>query len=325
MAENPTIFQLAQVGLEVTPGTAVAATKRLTGLAVEMSIQAETQSYRAAGYKWPTVAALGKEWAEARLSGPLTYTESLYILNSLIKFVTPSGAGSDKTWTIAPTSTASDTRKTYTLEHGSADRGRRFAYGLVTGASFAFGRDAVTVDATMIGKAITDNHTMTALTSANEIALVPVLPTQGLVYLADSAAGLAGATALGRAFSATLNVQNLSAPVWPINQSSAFAAMVDTVPSGDGSVLLAIDAEGMAPLTNMRSGDTKFMRIKYTGAVLGGSTYAFTVDVAMKVKAPRALRDEGGVYAVEWAFDVAHDSTWGKGLEFVVVSSLAAL
>lgn len=325
MPENPTLYQLAQLGVEVTAGTAVAATKRLTTLEVTQSIKPEIKVYRPSGYKFSTIAAMSKEWTELELSGPVTYNEVMYLLNGMIKTVTPSGVGADKTSTFSPSSTGSDTRKTYTLELGSADRARQIAYCLMTGLDFTFNRKEVTCKGTMIGKAITDGFTMTALTSAAEIPIEPVLATQGYIKFADTYAGLAGATAAARAFAATWSMSNVSGPVWPINASNSWSAMVDTVPTVEGTVKMAVDAEGMALLTNMRAGSTKYMRIHYSGPVLGVGTYQFRIDVAMKVKDVKPFSDEDGVYAVEWNYEVVHDSTWGKAYEFMIVNALAAL
>lgn len=325
MAENPTIFQLVQLGVEVTPGTLVAATKRMTSLEITPSIKPEVKLYRPSGYRFPTVAALSKEWTEAPIQGPVTYTEIIYLLNSLIKAVTPTGAGADKTWVFAPTSNASDTRKTYSIESGSADRARRFGYGLVSGLQLTFNRNECTLQGTMLGKAVADNFTLTALTSANEVALVPVLPTQGTLKLADTQAGLAGATAAARVFSMTWGMQNMSGPVWPINATSTFAAMTDLVPTCEGTIKMAVNAEGMALLTNLRAGSTKFARLTYTGDTVGAGDYTLQIDVAMKISNVKPFSDEEGVFAVEWDYTMTHDSTWGKGTEVTVVNALGTL
>lgn len=324
MPENQSLYQLTQVGVESTAGTGVTATKKMSALTIEPGIKAEVKTYRAAGYKYPTVASLGKEWTEAALSGPLTYTEIIYPLSSLIAAVTPTGAGTAKTWTFTPTTTASDTRKTFTVEHGNSVRGLKFVYGLVTGMTLNFSRDECNLTGTMIGKALQDNQALSG--STTEVALLPVMPTQVQLYLADTAAGLAGATAMTRAFSGGFTLENTAGAVYPLNASSSFAAIVDTEPRASGRLMAAVDAEGMAPLTNLRAGSTKFMRIKATGDLISGADYnTLTVDMACKVTNVQQFRDEQGVYAVEWEFTLAHDSTWTKALEIVVVNTLTAL
>lgn len=325
MAENATLYQLTQIGVEVTPGTGVAATKRMTALSIEPGIRADVKTYRPTGYKFATVASLAKEWTEASLSGPLTYTEIIYVLSSLLKTVTPTGTTA-KVWTFAPTSTATDTRKTYTVEHGSGERGMKFVHGLVTGLTMNFSREECTLTGTMLGKALQDNTALTSLTSAAEVPLLPVMPTQVQIYLADTAAGLAGATALSRAFAGGFTLENTSGAVFPLNASSSFAATVDTEPRASGRLKAAVDSEGMALLTNLRAGSTKFMRIKAQGDLIAGSDYnTLQVDMATKVSNVQQFSDEQGVYAVEWEFALVHDSTYGKALEIAVTNTLTSL
>jgi hypothetical protein len=323
MAENASLYQVAQLGVESVPGTTLAATRKLAGLTVTPKPMAEVVSFKPAGYKFNTVAALSKEWAEHDITGPLSYTELPYLLSSLIKTVSPTGATADKTWTYTPSVSASDTRTTYTLEHGSAERARDFSYFILGGLTLTFNRAECTVKGTAISKAMVDG---TSLASVSALDIVPVLPTQVSVYLADTAAGLAGASALDRAFEVVWNLNNLSGPVWPLNASvSGFAAHVDTMPEATGSFKMAVDATGMGPLTNLRAGSTKFLRVKAVGASLGSSTYTLTVDTAMKIKNINSLADQEGVYAIGWDFDTAYDSTWTKGTEIIVVTSLTAL
>ena len=324
MAENASLYQLTQIGVETTPGTGVTATKTMTALSIEMGIKAEVKTYRPTGYKFATVASLGKEWTEASLSGPLTYTEIIYPLSSLVKAVTPTGAGSAKTWTFTPTANASDTRKTYTVEHGSAERARKLVYGLVTGMTWDFTRDECRLTGTMLGKAVQDNQSLSAGTTT--LSLLPVMPTQVQIYLADTAAGLAGATALTRAFAGGVTFENTSGPVFPLNASASYAALVDTEPRATGKLRAAVDAEGMALLTNLRAGSTKFMRIKAQGDLISGADYNLVqADLACKVSNVQPFSDEQGVYAVEWEFTTVYDSTWTKAMEFTVVNTLTAL
>lgn len=327
MAANPTIYNLTQLGVEGsgTPGTEVDATKRFTTLEWTVGIRPEVDVYRASGYKWPTVAALSKEWAEWSFTGPMTYTEAVYIFSSLIKTVSPTGAQADKTWAFLPSSSATDARTTYTLEHGNATRAVMGLYGLVSGATIEFSRDAVTLSGTAISKAVTDGATMTTLTSAAEIAVVPVLPTQVTVKFAAAQSGLAAATALALPFNVTWAMENVSGPVWALNGTTSWAEMVDTVPTGSGRVRVAVDATGMGPLTNLRAGSTLFMRVGATGGSLGGSTYGLTLDTAMKITDVSEFSDEGGVYAVDWSYEITHDSTWGYGTSLTLVSSITAL
>lgn len=323
MADRASIFQTVQIGLETTSGTSVAANKKLQSMAIEPGPRAEIKSYRAMGSKFPSLAALGKEWTEASVGGGITYTEIIYPLSSVLKAVTPTGTTA-KTWTFSPATSAADTVKTFTVEQGSSERAHKFTYGLFTSLGMKFSRDGSDLSGDMMGSALTDGITLTS--SPTSIALLPVLPTQVSVYLADSAAGLDGATALTRAISAEWNISDRFGPVWVLNGSTTWAAFVETEPKLEVKLMVEADAEGMGLLTTMRSGATKFVRIEAIGAVIAGAdTYQLTVDTACKVTDVDPFSDEDGVFAIGWTMTGFHDSTWGKATEVVVVNEIAAL
>src|SRR5687768_10911506 len=108
MAERATINQVTQFGLETTPGTEVNAGKLMSALAVEFGPEVEISRYRPSGGKFETVASLDREWVGAALSGPITYTEIIYPLASVLVKPTPTGAGAAKTWTFTVAQTAAD-------------------------------------------------------------------------------------------------------------------------------------------------------------------------------------------------------------------------
>lgn len=86
------------------------------------------------------------------------------------------------------------------------------------------------------------------------------------------------------------------------------------------------DAAGMALLTNMRAGSTKFMRIKATGAQIAGAEYYdLQIDTACKVTDVSPFEDSDGVFAIEWTMNGFYDATWTKTTEIAVVNTLATL
>lgn len=324
MPENATLYQRVQLGIESPAGTPVAATRLLAGATVNFTAEAETSPLTPSGFKFPTIVALNREWVTLEMTGPLNYTEIIYPLSSLIATVSPTGAGTAKTWTFTPDSDAPNTRTVYTLEHGSDEWGRRMSYCLFNGMTLNFSRRESTFTTRAMAQAISDNFNMTdALTS---VELVPALPTQQTIKIADTAAGLAGASVLTRAFEATVGLENLGTPVWPLNSGvSGFAAMVDSIPSTSSRFRVAVDSAGMAPLTKMRAGSTQFVRITSTGAsISGGGNYTFQVDLAMKILRPR-FQDLDGLWTVDWEGVLTHDPTWTKAMEIVVTNIQTAL
>jgi len=328
MTDRATIFQGIQLGVESTPGTGVAAGKQLLSLNLEPAIELETKTYRQVGQKFPTIVVPNKEWMSARLSGPVTYGELVYLLCGIVKSVSPTSHGTSPisySWVFNPAQSAADTIKTFSIEQGNAVRAHKFYYGLITALNFSFSREAVELDGEMIAQRLQDAITMTATPTAVEV--VPVLPTQGNLYLADTQAGLAGASALERGFNFTFNLGNRFAPIWPINTSYAsFAGHVESEPTAEATLMLEADATGMGLLTQMRAGTTKWLRIKYEGATIE-STYKYTLqlDVPLKISAVNSLGDQEGVYAVEYTAQAVYDATWAKPFEFTVINQVSAL
>lgn len=329
MPERASIFQTVQIGVESTPGTGVAASKKLPALTISPAVKVETNRYRAMGNKFPTVVVPGKEWVTAGLSGPITYNELVYLLSSVLGYAAPAqqGATAAYLWTHAPSSVAADTVKTFTVEQGSAERAHKFAYGLVTALELAFNRDSCEISGgEMLGAALQDGITMTA--TPTEIALTPVLPTQVDVYLADTQAGLAGAAALERVLEVSWAIRNRFSPLFPLTTASgtSFATWVESEPELECKLKMEADAAGMALLTNLRAGSSKFLRIKAVGALIA-STYYYTllIDTALKVVDVSEFRDEDGVFAIEWTLGGFHDATWGKATQVQVTNVLTAL
>jgi hypothetical protein len=324
MAEIATIFQLVQLGIETTPGTAVAATKKLAALMIEPQIKSEIQKYRGTGYKFPAIASMAKEWVEADLSGPITYTELVYLLSSIMGTTTPTAGTTDQTWVFNIDPDGADTPKTYTIEWGDGTRALEFDYGLVNALTLSFSRDACELSGTMLGSAITDAVTMSAGTS--DVALVPVIPTQVSVKVADTQAGLTGASALTRVVSAEWALSDRFNPAYFLDGSTDWAAAVETEPSLGVKLKMEKDAAGMGLLTNMRAGSTKFVRIQALGNIITGAVpYTLTIDTACKVTGEPTFSDEDGVMCIEWDMEGFYDTTWTKATMITVINAIATL
>jgi len=324
MAEIASIFQLCQLGIEVTPGTAVAATKKLASLLIEPQIKSEIQKYRGTGYKFPAIASMAKEWVEADLSGPITYTEIIYLLSSILGTTTPTAGTTDQTWVFNIDPDGADTPKTYTVEWGDATRALEFDYGLVNALTLSFSREACELSGTMLGSAITDAITMTAGTT--DVALIPVIPTQVSVKVADTQAGLTAAVALTRVVSAEWALTDRFNPAYFLDGSTDWAAAVETEPTLGVKLKMEKDAAGMGLLTQMRAGSTKFVRIQAIGNIITGAVpYTLTVDTACKVTGEPSFSDEDGVQCIEWDMEGFYDSTWTKSTMITVINAVATL
>ena len=328
MAERSSLTQGVQVGVESTPGTGVAANKKFVSIGITPAVQMDPLEFRPMGSKFNTIVTPGKEWVEADLEGVGSYSELLWFLSSCV--VAPGAPTtvdtSARKWSFSSAPAAEDTVKTLTVEQGGVVRAHKFAYGLVTEVELTFNRDGIEVGGAMIGQRISDNITLTATPTTPPN--VPILPTEIDVYL-DSTFGGLGTTKLLRVLEATWTLGDRFNPVWVLNSTlPSFAAHVESEPNAQLTLLMEADAEGMAQLTQMRAGTTKFLRIKATSTTLAGAAtemYSLTIDSAVKVADVGDFSDEDGVYAIEWTFDLVYDSGWTKAFNIDLVNKETTL
>ena len=328
MAERSSLTQGVQIGVEVTPGTNVAANKKFVYIGIEPGIQVDMQRFRPMGQKYASVEVEGKEWVEADINGAGSYTELTYFFSSVL--VAPGApVVSDttaETWTFTPAASSEDTVKTFTVEQGGAVRAHKFNYGIVTELELDMSRDGVEVSGSMLGQRISDNIALTG--APTTITEMPILPTDIDVYLDTTSAGL-GTTKQTRVLNANIHISDRFGPVWVLNSANtSFAAHVESEPTAELTLLMEADAQGMAQLTQIRAGSTFFARVKATSATLAGAAtvpYSMQWDAAVKVKDVGNFSDEDGVYAIEWTFDMVYDGTWGKAYTVALVNKLATL
>jgi hypothetical protein len=317
-----------QIGAESTPGTGVAAGKLLGALELSGGIKTENKAFRPTGRKYNSFIVPGREWVEMKLSGQATYGEIVYPLCSILKNVTPSSDGTlPKLWTFAPALSAEDTVKTFTIEQGSSVRAHKFTYGLVTEFGLKFTRTGCEIEGTMIGQRITDAITLTATPAAIEDPYVPVAGTQIDVKLADSWAGLAGASVYTRMLAAEWRVGERFKPLWVLDSSkTSWVAHVETPPKVQLKLLVEADATGMALLDLMRAGTGKWARISATGALIeSGKPWSLQIDGAYNILEAAEWKDEDGVYAIEWTLEAVYDATATKTIEVIVRNRVASL
>ncbi len=333
MPERSAITQAVQIGVEVTPGTAVAATRRLGSIGFSIGPKVTTRNQRPTGQKYPTLAILGKEWGEAELEGSPVYTELPYPLASLMSAptvvqildgATPTGA---YLWTFNSSPYDDDTPKTFTVEQGSSFRAHRVSNAVLTELSVAWSREEIELSGNWITRAIEDGITLTA--SPTSLPQVPVKPAELSVYLDTTAAGL-GTTKLTRALKGEFTVGDRFAPLWVVDAAlPSFATTIEGEPKVEFKMTQMADAAGMASLISMRNGSTRFLRLEGVGPVIytGGVTvrHKMTFDVAGQVSDVSPFSDEDGVFAVEWTFTAVVDPVWGKAYEAKIITNTVSL
>lgn len=335
MADRSSIAEINNIGIETTPGTAVAANRRLQATKFSLSPDVNFENFKPAGAKLDTIVAPTKEWTSGSIEGKLTYNELVYLLSMNMTSATPTQIMDGATptgayrWTFNPATFGADSPKTATVEVGQALRAHRTPFTMLTGLSFDVSRDDCAVGGTVMAQRLEDGVTLTA--SPTQTAAEVVLPGQCDVYLDTTVAGIGG-TKLTRLFDYGFSTASRFGGVFPVDSTKpSYADYVELEPTLELKISLEADAAGMALLTPMRAGDTRYVRLRAIGSqIYAGALPTFhqlTVDLACKVKDVGDFGDKDGVDVVEWTFAVAHDPAWGtgKGLTIEAINKLATL
>ena len=310
---NATTNKTTQLGMEVTPGTGVAATKRVDAISFEPSIKLNLKKWMSQGRRYPSAVTPGREWTEWKLTHLPDFNALSYLLMSTLGVVTPTthSAGTlskDSIWTGAATGYL--TPQTYTVEKGDAKHAGKVSYGLVTGFNIHGNSDASDGAGAMIGQKWQDAISMTSSGSVTAVEKAQITGPMWDWYL-DTAIGSIGGTALTNLLDHDLSVAGMFGPKFTSSSANAgtYKDHVDLAPTFDLKLAMETDTAGMSPLAYTRLGSTVFIRGRATGPIIEGAIpYMLTCDLAMKCTAIQPFGDDGGVYKIEWTFS-ADDST----------------
>lgn len=327
MAERATINQIAQIGVEATPGTPVAATKRLQGVGISPSFAITIDMFGPMGNKFDTVAVEGDESSTAAINGKPTYNELPYLLASIMGKNTPVTATGATTWTFGMQPMAPDNVQTYTVEHGPIGGvGERMPYALVNALTLTQnGRRAFDLSGTMIGQALATGFTMTGA-GVTAPAMVPIVPKNFDVFMDPTFAAL-GTTKLLKHVSSALTIDSRFAPAWYTNSAVAsFSSHVETKPRITFTTMLNADPVAMGLIPVMRIGDRRYLRWTAAGPGVGtaADTYLFQCDMVGEVSAVSPFSDQGGIYAIDYTWTIVDDGS-NPPITIKVVNALTSL
>jgi hypothetical protein len=328
MTDRAKVVETVQFGPESTEGTAVPATKNIRSVSVDTKIGGAAEMFRPDGRKYNTLAVTNQEWSTLAINGKGTYTEIIYLL--AMAFGDPSAASSGvaaKTRTYEALDTTLLTPKAMTIEKGSSVRAQKIAGAILTDFDMTFSRKAgINVTGNGIGRLFTDGITITP--SLPDVPLIPIAGKHLDCYIDSTSAGL-GTTKLLRAFSMEHTHNGIYGPVWAIDSAqTSYTAHVDLAPTTGVKLMVEADSAGMAYLSQYRSDDLLFVRMKATGPNITGETsipYSFTYDTCVAIKTVEPDTDEDGVTTVTYDCEFVKDSTWGKAQSIVVVNNIATL
>ncbi|HMN13328.1 MAG TPA: hypothetical protein PKD55_13490 [Bellilinea sp.] len=327
--EKAAVFQTVQIGVESTPGVKVPANRKLVAVSLTPGARTEDAPFSPSGSKYNYFSTLLKAWGEFGISGQMTYNEIVYLLQCLLAGAAPvqQGATTAYKWGFTSNTTAADTVKTLTIEQGDADSAWRMSGARVSGVTFDFSRNGVTINGSGIGGQLmveeAGGGAIVMTPSPTSVDPKPLNPIDLKFYMADTQAGLASATAMTRGFSMQWSLTNKFGLAWPVG-SDAFA--VEGKPNYSGRLRVSTDAYGMAIMKALYNGAKKWFRIEAIGETIADTyKHKFTLDFPAQIQSASDPTADENVLKIEYGLLPLHDTTWGKAMQIDVITNLAAL
>lgn len=323
-----------QLGLESTPGTAVAATTiwRGTGL-----IQDKRD------LKWPN-ETIGHYMGVTRTYTPkllagitfeqveATFEQIGYLFAAGVENVvsgTPDGTsgGSGYIYEYDLSDTSANSVKTYTIEAGDDAQAEEIEYAVVEAIRLSGkGGEALFMSADWFGR----QASKCSFTSSLSLPTVEeILFSKGKLYL-DAVSGTLGATQKQNTFlGMDLELKTGWQPRWTGDGGVLFSGIRLSRPELRVKVTFEHDATAVAEKDYWRGETPRQMRITFQGsalAVAGAYTYkTLQIDLAGQWDNFNKIGELNGNDVIEGTFRAAYDATAGLLARFTVVNELASL
>lgn len=321
-----------QLGAEVTPGTAVAATTLWRGVGAlhdkrELVFPEEDLGI----FSGVDRSYIPKLEASITLDSTEANFEQLpYVLMAGVKSVTSTadGAGTDRIWTFDIPTTTAPTLKTYTIEGGDNQQAEEMEYSFVT----SFTLEGTSGEAWMLssewqGRQVTN----TTFTGAIAVPAVSDMLFQKTSLYSDNVGGTFGTTQLtGTLLSASLEYTTNIIPKFVADGNLYFSFIQPTRPEIILKVTMEHDANSVAEKTNFRNETPRMLRLRCNGPTVGtpGTTYStktMIIDLVGKWSAFEPLGDQDGNSIIVAEFTARYNATVGNAGKFIVVNELTTL
>lgn len=332
MAEGIVSLRKTQIGPETTAGTAVAATsvQRLLSNGAKNDSPVEFINEHI-GYL-PQVNRTAQPKLAASIAfddSPLTFEQAMYPFSAGIKTVSAvaDGAGSGKMWTYTFPTTAPNSIKTWTIEHGDNIQAREMEYSFCESFAISFNAgEVVNISSNWIGRQWT-NASFTAALSAP--AVEEVLTSKGQLFI-DAASNTIGTSQVSNTLlSGTLNVTTGWKPVWTADGNLYFSFTKNTAPEITLDLVYEHNSSAETEYSAFVDGTPRQMKLAFFGSSLSSagtySTKYFIINLAGTYETWDAFGDQDGNNTVSCTFRAAYDSTAALFASIVVVNEVASI
>lgn len=325
-----------QIGLESTPGTLVAATKRLVGVSVYTpGIDREFEDFPR-GVRAPVTGGGFENFKGSMLKheGNATYQEILYpFLTGILNDAAPTGSG-PYVWTFAPnlTSNASLAIKTATLEYVIEDGStkhyqRESGYGFTKKITIEGGFNKPTKHSWEMGMRAEQSSTVTGAIAAHSRQQIP--GNLWKLYIDDSWAGLGGTlkSLLIRDFTLEITTGYVEDFTLDGRADLDFTQILPEQFNYSLDMTFEHNADAATEVGKWRGTagvqSLRFVRLIATNSGAGAAERTVQLDMAGKYMEPPDFSEENGIEIMTMKLGGEYDSTGTKIFEANVTNDLA--
>ncbi len=323
------LYQLGKEGAG-TPGTPVAATKKIVG---DLGIEIEDEWERAAHVLGrQSLYEIGRanrifEQVGLKYSGPAHFEQLLWWLGMGVKGGVTGVQQVEITaylWTYTPTLTTGDAPDTYTIEYGDEQQNFETAYCFARSLTLSGGpREPWKAELDIVGRQMTESAVTGSLTPVTGLEQLKFNKTTFSVDTSWAALG-------GAVKTATLVNCSLTIPGFKALAMADGAAYFSTHGiqgrAVTGKMLLIFNATANAVRDAYAARTAQYIRLQCTGNLIAGTTYKYLrIDMAVEFTKIKILNEWEGQTTVEAEFVSCYDPTGTKEFEISVMNALSAI
>jgi len=323
-----------QLGKQSAFDTAVAATAKYPG---ELTFTEENDFYEP-DYPQSVRAQVSGQLVNVRngFSGQykseLTYEEFPTFASMCLKGgVTPTGAGTDKTWVWLPPVAGDPAPNYYTLDFAlndwSTQWGREVPNVLCSKMQIQIPLNApATFSADLFGGKVAVAAPTAALTAITGREIAKGNLTK--IYADAAGAGLGGTQVSGIVLSTTLDISGGLRPDFTLDGRAGLD--YGKYLYGDAEAMLTVvmqaNVTANTEIVNWRAGTKRFFRVITTGSVITGIVVkTLQFDICAEFVEKPVISSQNGNDIVTFKAKSKYDATWGKIFEVTNINALSAL
>lgn len=316
------VFRGFQYKKETTPGTPVAADTRLRSFDLGRFEDAgNVERYPNSGSILDGDVRLGTRYATASFSGNIDYNEdALFTLNSALGEVAGAEVVEDedaiqRVWEVDPVNDYNPMPAT--IEQNDNVNGEQFSYAFVNGFRFDYSQERCSKSGSIMARART-THAPTASPSTIEKRVLG----RASFKMADTLAGLAGATALRIGMQWSLVYEGIFEPVFPtVADITSYDAIVQVKPNIQLVTSFIKNSTSVALFNNLINSTHKYFEIRVPGPAIDSSTFLHLVQFAGKIgEMPKT--SGGAVEQVDFTWIPIEASDMAKPLKITMVNNI---